>query len=59
MSRKDDNIVNCARRLTKKLNDSPYYKLNGEYPKSVQLEIGRMLEHCDNYNRVTAVEVKL
>ena len=43
--REQDNIVNCAKRIVKKLSESKYYKLNGEYPKNVQAEIAKMLEH--------------
>ena len=46
MSRREDNIVNCAKRMTDKLAKSRYYKLNGEYPKPVQVEIARMMNHC-------------
>ena len=46
MSRQEDNIVNCAKRLIEKLNKAKYYKLNGQYPKSVQIEIERMKNHC-------------
>jgi hypothetical protein len=46
MGRQEDNIVNCAKRLTAKLAKSEYHKLNGEYPKPVQVEIERMMNHC-------------
>ena len=48
MSRQEDLIVNCAKRITTKLFDSKYYKLNGEYPKPVQIEIKRMIKHVEN-----------
>ena len=53
MSRTEDNIVKCARRMTEKLAKSPYYKCNGEYPKDVQVEIKRMKEHCKIVRYVT------
>ena len=46
MSRQDDNIFKCAERMVKKMSKSPYRKLNGEYPKPVQVEIERMKQHC-------------
>ena len=41
--REEDLIVNCAKRIVKKLSESKHYKLNGEYPKNVQAEIAKML----------------
>ena len=52
MSRTEDNIVNCAKRMTEKLAKSKYQKINGEYPQSVQIEIDRMFNHCDYLKRV-------
>lgn len=46
MSRQDDNIFKCAKRMIEKMNKSPYRKLNGQYPPSVQTEIERMKDHC-------------
>jgi len=46
MSRQDDNIVKCARRMIEKLDKSPAYKYNGEFPKPVQVEIERMKNNC-------------
>ena len=46
MSRQDDLIVRCAQRLITKQIKSPWYKLNGQYPKDVQVEIERMKKHC-------------
>lgn len=46
MSRQDDNIFNCAKRMIEKMQKSTFYKLNGEFPKSVQIEIERIKIHC-------------
>ena len=46
MSRKEDNIVKCAKRMTEKLAKAKVFKYNGKYPKAVQVEIDRMLNHC-------------
>ena len=47
MSRQDDNIVKCAKRLVAKLETPKQaYKYNGEFHKSVQVEIERMKNHC-------------
>lgn len=46
MSRQDDNIVKCAKRMIKKLEDGYCYKYNGKYLKPVQIEINRMKNHC-------------
>lgn len=46
MSRQDDLIVKTARRLVDKLGKSKYYKMNGEFPSNVKLEIERMKKHC-------------
>ena len=50
MTKQKDKIVNCAKRLTDKLRKSPYNKYNGEYPKDVQKEIERMINHCKEKN---------
>ena len=51
MARQDDNIVNCAERLVKKLNSGYSRKFNNEYSKEVQKEIERMKNHCaDSYS---------
>lgn len=46
MSRQDDYIVKCARRMIEKLDAGRAYKYNGEYMKPVQVEIERMKNHC-------------
>ena len=46
MSRQDDNIVKCAKRMTEKLKGSTCHKLNGEFPPAVRKEIERMKNHC-------------
>ena len=39
-------IVKCALRIAEKLQKSPYYTLNGEFPPSIKLEIKRMKKLC-------------
>ena len=39
-------IVKCALRITEKLQKSPYYTLNGEFPPAIKLEIKRMKKLC-------------
>jgi len=46
MSRQDDYIFKCAKRMVEKMDKSIFYKLNGEFPKPVQIEIERMKNHC-------------
>jgi len=47
VSKQDDNIVKCARRMIAKLDKKGQaLKYNGEYHKSVQVEIKRMKDHC-------------
>lgn len=46
MGMQDDNIFKCAKRMVEKMSKSPYHKLDGQYPKPVQIEIERMKQHC-------------
>lgn len=46
MSRQDDNIVKCAKRMTTKLAKSTWYKWDDQFPKEVQVEIKRMKHLC-------------
>ena len=46
MSKQDDYIFKCAKRMVEKSKKSPVYKTNGKFPKAVQVEIERMKDHC-------------
>ena len=46
VNRQDDLIVRCAERLTRKLKESSYRTLNGEFNPAVQVEIKRMKHHA-------------
>ena len=46
MNKKDRYIVECARRMVRKLESSRYWTLNGEFPKPVRDEIEKMRKHC-------------
>jgi hypothetical protein len=46
MSRREDNIVNCAERIAKKIKQGPR-KIDGQYSKAVMIELERM----DNHHR--------
>ena len=46
MKRQDRLIVDCARRMVKKLEKAPYFTLNNDLHKSVSIEVARMKAHC-------------
>ncbi len=43
----DRDIVECAKRLVRKLHTGKYYTRNGEFSPEVQKEITRMVVHCE------------
>ncbi len=43
----DRDIVECARRMTRKVEDSKWYTQNGEFSPEVRKEIARMVAHCE------------
>ena len=56
MSRQDDYIFKCARRMIEKMGENNYYKLNGEFSKPVQIEISRMKKLCAKSPQINTVE---
>lgn len=44
--KQDHYIMRCAERMVKKMSQSTYRTMNGEFPNPVKIEIERMKKLC-------------